>query len=166
MRVAVFSMIDGAGLEGGFFAGHQVPVALAWVLRPADPGFGVSSTVLPPLLTGVFGYGQVSFAVDVFSFGGGVDLYAGIGAFTGGPAPPLIPGPAGLPHVVGACGVALHGEILGGLVSASAWGNLTRRGPAPVSFEGTIELEGCMAWVICASVDVTAGLNSSGFYVF
>ena len=31
--------------------------------------------------------------------------------------------------------------------------------------EGTFGLEGCALWVICASVDVTAGFNSSGFYL-
>ena len=36
-----------------------------------------------------------------------------------------------LPFVVGACGIYVHGEILGGLVSASAWANLSLRGPVP-----------------------------------
>jgi hypothetical protein len=66
---------------------------------------------------------------------------------------------------VGACGINVHGEILGGLVSASAWADLSLRGPVPTYFEGTFGLRGCVAWVLCASVDVTAGVNSSGFYL-
>ena len=89
-----------------------------------------------------------------------------MGAFTVGP--PGIPAAfagAGLPYVVGACGVYVHGEILGGLVSASAWANLALRGPVPVFFDGTVGLEGCVAWVICASTELNAGLDSTGFYL-
>lgn len=168
MRVAVCSWVASGGLEGGFFVGRNVPKALAWVLRPTNPHFGVSDAVLPALLTGVFGYGQLSFGVNWYVFGGGVDLYAGMGAFTMAPPglSPVIAGPVGLPYVIGACGVHVHGEILGGLVSASAWANLTLRGPMPVYFEGTFGLEGCVAWVLCASVDVTGGVNSGGFYLY
>ena len=38
------------------------------------------------------------------------------------------------------------------------------RGPAPIYFDGTVGLEGCVAWVLCASVELNAGLNSNGFY--
>jgi hypothetical protein len=38
--------------------------------------------------------------------------------------------------------------------------------PYPFSFQGTLELEGCVLWVACKSVDLTVGLNSSqGLFV-
>ena len=43
--------------------------------------------------------------------------------------------------------------------------NLSLRGPIPTYFEGTFGLRGCVAWVLCASVSVTAGINSAGFYL-
>ena len=69
----------------------------------------------------------------------------------GGPLAPFAGNPL-LPYVVGACGINVHGEILGGLVSASAWADLSLRGPVPTYFEGTFGLKGCVAWVLCASV--------------
>jgi hypothetical protein len=111
----------------------------------------------------------VSIGVNYYVLGGGVDIFAGAGAFSapiaaGGPLA-LFSGNPLLPYVVGACGIYVHGEILGGLVSASAWANLSLRGPVPTYFEGTFGLRGCVAWVLCASVNVTAGINDSGLYL-
>jgi hypothetical protein len=168
MGIYVCSWVASGGLEGGFFLGHHVPKQLAWVLQPTNPHFGVSDAILPDYLTGLFGYGQLSFGVNWYVLGGGVDLYAGMGAFSD--TPPGLSGAwsdiVGLPYVIGSCGVYVHGEILGGLVSASAWANLSLRGPIPTYFEGTFGLEGCVVWVLCASVDVTGGVNSSGFYLY
>ncbi|MGB9376481.1 MAG: hypothetical protein WCB04_03105 [Mycobacteriales bacterium] len=169
LKVGVISLIVSGGLEGGFFIGNNVPKALAWVLDPTNTHFGMSRNILPATLTGVFGYGQASIGVNYYVVGGGVDIYAGAGAFSapvtaGGPLAPFAGNPL-LPYVVGACGIYVHGEILGGLVSASAWANLSLRGPIPTYFEGTFGLRGCVAWVLCASVNVTAGINSSGFYL-
>jgi hypothetical protein len=77
----------------------------------------------------------------------------------------LSPG-IGLPYVVGNLGGRIHGEILGGLVSAAAWFNLQVLGPYPFGFQGTVGLEACVLWVACGSVDVTVGLNTTeGFYL-
>ena len=167
MKVTVCSWTESSGMEGGFFVGNEVPKQLAWVLEPTNPHFGVSQAILPSSLTGVFGYGQLSRAENFWVFGGSVDIYAGMGAFNVVPPgmSPAFVGVVGFPYVVGACGIYAHGEILGGVVSASAWGNLSLRGPLPVYFEGTFGLEGCVAWVLCASVDVTAGINDSGLYM-
>jgi hypothetical protein len=167
LQVGVISLNSGA-LEGGFFIGNNVPKELAWVLDPTDTHFGMSRSILPPILTGVYGYGQASISVSYWVIGGGVDIFAGAGAFSaplaaGGPVAPFAGNPL-LPYVAGACGIYVHGEILGGLVSASAWANLSLRGPVPTYFEGTFGLQGCVAWVLCASVEITAGINSSGFY--
>ncbi|MCX8052846.1 MAG: hypothetical protein N3B12_03475 [Armatimonadetes bacterium] len=160
----------GAGLEGGIFIGHNCPKAKAWVLQTTTGRFGISQNQLPDILTGVYGYGQVSFGVNWYIFGGGIELYAGLGAFSIVP-----PGMStawsdlaafGLPYVVGSAGVCVHGEILGGLVSAAGWCNMTMGGPVPITFEGKFGLEGCVLWVLCASIEVTAGLGPGGFYMY
>ena len=165
MKVTVCDWTESGGMEGGFFVGSEVPKQLAWVLEPTNPHFGVSQAILPSTLTGVFGYGQLSRGASFgYVLSGGVDLYAGMGAFNVVPPgmSPAFGGVVGFPYVVGACGIYAHGEILGGVVSASAWGNLSLRGPLPVYFEGRFGLEGCVAWVLCASVEVTADINDSG----
>jgi hypothetical protein len=51
-------------------------------------------------------------------------------------------------------------------VSAGGWGNFNVIAPYPFSYQGTIGLEGCVAWVVCGSTDVTAGVNSQdGLFV-
>jgi hypothetical protein len=168
VRVYVAGWMAKGGLEGGFFVGHNTPKHLAWVLQPSSPHFGVSPSILPDRLTGVFGYGQLAFGTNFYVFGGGVELYAGLGAFSEIPqglSSAIATAGVGLPYVVGSCGVRLHGEILGGLLSASGWADLDVRGPVPLYFEGTLGLGGCIAWVLCASVDLNVGVNSGGFYV-
>ena len=169
LKVSMFTTIVSGGLEGGFFIGHDVPNALAWALDTSDPHFGMSRAIMPPLITGVYGYGLASFGFDAFVFGGGVDIFVGAGAFStpvpGFPTPPLVPAPE-LPYLVTALGVYVHGEILGGLVSAAGWANLSLVAGIPPYFEGTLGLRGCVLWVLCASVTVTAGVNSGGFYLY
>jgi hypothetical protein len=169
LKVAVISTIVSGGLEGGFFIGNNVPRELAWVLDTTDTHFRMSRNILPATLTGVYGYGQASMGFSLYVLGGGVDIFVGAGAFSapvaqGGPLAPFAGNPL-LPYVVGACGIYVHGEILGGLVSASAWADLSLRGPVPTYFEGTFGLRGCVAWVLCASTSLTAGVNDSGFYL-
>ena len=169
IRVCVAGWVGKGAMEGGFFVGHNTPKALAWVLQPSSPHFGISPSILPDTLTGVFGYGQIALGFNAYLFGGGVEIYAGAGAFTitpSGQSSPWTPSPGvALPYVLGSCGVHLHGEILGGLVSASGWADLDLRGPVPLYYEGSLGLEGCVLWVLCASVELTVGLNSEGFYV-
>jgi hypothetical protein len=170
VKVEMFAPVGGAGLEGGFFIGNDVPNHLAWVLDTADSRYKMSRALLPANITGIYGYGRASFAVNYYIFGGGVDIFTGAGAFSG----PLLPGAqqaayAGnplLPYVVGTCGVGVNGEILGGFVSASGWTNLSMRGPLPTFYEGSFGLEGCVAWELCASVDITARLSDKGFQLF
>lgn len=169
VKVEAITPIVSGGLEGGLFIGNNVPKTLAWVLDPTNAHFGMSRAILPDTLTGIFGYGQASFGVNYYVLGGGVDIYLGAGAFSapltaGGVLAPFTGNPL-LPYVVGTCGVYVHGEILGGLVSASGWANLSLRGPVPLYFEGTFGLRGCVAWVLCASVSLTAGVNETGFYL-
>jgi hypothetical protein len=166
MKVILCGWIGSGGMEGGFFLGNQVPSNLAWVLRTTSPHFGISSAILPATLTGLYGYGMLSFGINWYIFGGGIELYAGMGAFSEIPAgATTLWGIPGLPYVLGGCGIYVHGEILGGLVSASAWADLSLRASLFPYFEGNFGLEGCVLWVICASISVTAGFNSSGFYL-
>ncbi len=148
----------GNGLEGGLFLGNNVPRTRAWVLYEGGERFGISDSILPQTLTGLYGYGQLKIGVQCFIFGGGVEIFLGVGCFQG----EVLFSP---PAIFGHCGVHVYGEILGGLVSAAAWADLALRGPVPLYFEGSLGLEGCIAWVLCASIEVTAGFNSDGFYL-
>jgi hypothetical protein len=174
MKVYLCGWIGSGGMEGGMFIGHDVNKALAWILHTDSEHFGVSDNILPAKLTGIFGYGQGSFGWNAgYIFGGGIELYAGMGAFSESPGLSgvwptnwsAIPG-LGLPYVIGSGGMYIHGEILGGVVSASAWADLDLRGPAPIYYKGTCGLEGCALWVMCKSVNVTAGLSKDGIYLF
>ena len=168
LKMDVCGWAGGVGMEGGMFIGNNCPKEKAWVLlHTSSEHFGISSAILPDSLTGLYGYGFVSFGVNWYIFGGEVELFAGMGVFSEAPSGMSSAWPAGLglPYVVGSAGVHVTGEILGGLVSASAWADLDLRGPVPIYFEGTFGLEGCVLWVLCASIEVTGGLNSSGFYL-
>lgn len=170
LKVLLCSWVANGALEGGLFLGQGVPKDRAWVLHTDSPRFGISDEMLSDHLTGVFGYGRIAFGFNWYIFGGGIELYAGMGAFAAlapgqiGKGEPWSDLPDSLPYVIGACGIYVHGEILGGLVGASAWAELELRGPVPY-FEGSFGLEGCVLWVICASIRVTAGFNSGGFYI-
>jgi len=149
------------GIQGGFYAGIRAPKEKAWVLGDSKSRFSLNTTVLPNRLTGVYGFGEFRRGFDIFIFSGGIDVYVGLGGFSKISPPAL--------YAVGNLGVDLNGKILGGLVSAGASGNFQVIGafPSPAfSFQGTVGLKGCVLWVICGSVDVTVGLNTSeGFYI-
>lgn len=160
----------GTGVGAAFYIGKGAPKSRAWVLMGGDPRFSLNMTPLPDLLTGVYGSLHVEQGINIAIISGGYELTVGMGAFMLEP-----PGAAslgafspgiGLPYIVGNLGGRIHGEILGGLVSAGAWFNLSIIGPVPFGFEGRVGLEACVLWVICGSVDITIGLNSAeGFYI-
>ncbi len=163
----------GGGLAGGIYLGVNAPKSKAWVLldgSSTNRKFGVNIDNLPDKLTGVYGFGDINFDVNFGIFSGGIEIYAGVGAFLNVVGPDeTIQYMVGLPlpYVVAVVGIYLHGEILWGLVSAAAWGELEIiPGVTPFAFQGTVGLEGCVLWVMCASVEVTAGFSSSqGFYI-
>ena len=158
-----------AGARGRFFV-DNVPNALAWALDTTDPHFRMSRAILPATITGFDGYGVASAGFNLYILGGGVDIFVGAGAFSAPVSDGTVLAPfAGnplLPYVVGACGIHAYGEILGGLVSASGWANLSLRGPVPRYFEGTFGLRGCVAWVLCGSVSITARLSDNWLQLF
>jgi len=157
--------LGSAGLTGGIFIGNNVPRSEVWVLTDGSNHYAVDISQFPEYITGVYGFGQVSVSLDFGIFGGGIEIYAGLGAFVNvgavdfGSNMPALP----LPYILANFGVKLHGEILWGLVSASAWCNLQIMVGNPFYFQGTCGLEGCVAWVICASADVTITLDENGF---
>jgi hypothetical protein len=172
LAVQVVSPLAGVSAEGGFYAGINAPKSEAWVLANTGDRFKLNTTPLPDRLTGVYGFAKVSRSINKFVFSGGMEAYAGLGAFVLSPQQVIdlsaqSSGPGlGLPFVVGNVGLHIWGEILGGLVSAGATADLNVIAPYPFSFQGTFGLEGCVVWVVCGSVDVTAGLNSSeGLFV-
>ena len=170
VSLSVMHTGGGTGVGAGFYIGHNAPKSRAWVLIGNDPRFNLNTAALPDNLTGVYGSIHIHQGVNLYVVSGDYDLYLGLGAFV------LTPGAAtqlggvlpaiGLPYVVGNLGGRIHGDILGGLVSAGAYFDMQVIGPYPFSFEGTVGLEGCVLWVFCGSVDVSVGLNSSqGFYI-
>ncbi len=125
LGVEVVGPISDNGVEGGFYIGINAPKSNAWILADAGGRFSLNMSAMPDNLTGVYGYVRVNSSVNLYVVSGGVEVYAGLGAFvnTGNPSDPGS-GLTGLPYVVGNVGVHIWGKILGGLVSAGAWGNL------------------------------------------
>jgi hypothetical protein len=160
----------GSGISAAFYIAKNAPKSRAWVLVGTDPRFSLNTAALPDRLTGIYGSLHVEQSVNIAIISGGYEITIGLGAFQLEPAGAaalgaLAPVP-GLPYVVGNLGGRVHGEILGGVVSAGAWFNLQVIGPYPFGFQGTVGLEACVLWVACGSVDVTVGLNTTeGFYI-
>jgi hypothetical protein len=170
LSVKISTITLGAGLSGGLFIGNNAPRDQLWVIQEGSSGsrkFGVDISKIEPSVTGVYIFGDVELSVGFAGIiEGGVEIYAGVGAFldgyTGSGSPSVVPGIT----IVGIVGVYIYGEILWGLVSASAWGELEMYLGDPVWFEGTFGLRGCVLWVICGEIEITAGINSSGgFYI-
>ena len=149
----------GAGVESGFFLGMNAPKEKAWVMDGISGKYGLNKAMLPSHLTGFYVYSSVKMAVNIaYIISGGYQVYTGVGAFID----------AGAFALVGNVGVKIWGSILGGLVSASAWGNLQLVAglPSP-GFEGAIGLEACVLWVVCGSIDVHCGYNNTdSFYIY
>jgi hypothetical protein len=157
LALKIMGISGGSGLGAGFYAGINAPKAKAWVLIGSNPRYKLNMTLLPNNLTGVYGYLHLSQSVNLYVVSGGYELYVGLGAF-------LSP----LPTVIGNLGGRIHGEILGGLVSAGAGFNmqLAVGPPCGLGFQGTVSLDACVLWVFCGGVDLTVGLNGcDGFYI-
>jgi len=173
LSVNVVYPVGQAGVEGGFYLGINAPTSEAWVLNSGmDSRFGLNTAALPATLTGVYGYVKVSNSINLWVVSGGYDAYVGLGGFwlpaiSTGPLNAVAPGAGlGVPYVIGNVGYEVWGEILGGLVSADGWTDLQVIAPYPFSFQGTVGLHACAAWLVCGTADVSVGLNSvQGFYV-
>ncbi|MCB9215054.1 MAG: hypothetical protein H6616_04165 [Ignavibacteria bacterium] len=167
--VSMYNMVGGLGitvgggttLETGVYLGINAPKSKAWVMDGINGRFGLNKGGLPTNLTGFYAYLGISQGVDLFIVSGGYQMYVGVGAF----APSISDVPSG--GVIGNFGIYVWGKILGGLVSAAAWGNLQMIAAIPPAFEGSLGLEACVLWVFCGSVSVHAGFNKDdGFYLY
>jgi hypothetical protein len=148
------------GVESGVFLGVNCPTSKIWVTDDINGRFSFNKNALPTNpggnITGMYAYISQETSINLYIVSGGYQVYAGVGAFVG---------PSGF-GVVGNVGVRIWGEILGGLISASAWGDLQLLAGIPPAFEGTIGLEACALWIFCGSVDVHCGYNHiDGFYL-
>jgi hypothetical protein len=95
--------------------------------------------------------------VNAYVISGGFETYAGLGAFS---ADGL-----GFPAVVGHLRAYLWGDILGGLLSAAAWGDLQLvLSPVDPQFKGTVGVEVCALWVLCADAEISMLVNSGGVH--
>lgn len=167
--VAMYGMVGGLGvtvgggmsLETGIFMGINAPKDRAWVMDGINGRFGLNKGGLPDRLTGFYAYLGLSMGIDLFIVSGGYQIYVGVGAF----APSISDVPTG--GIIGNFGIYIWGKILGGLVSAAAWGNLQMIGAIPPAFEGSLGLEACVLWLFCGSISVHAGFNKDdGFYLY
>jgi hypothetical protein len=167
VELKVMKTGETGAVGAGFYIGQNAPKSRAWVLAGDDPRYSLNMTVMPTNLTGIYGTVHVHQGVNLWVISGDYDIYIGFGAFVlPAPIPGSISPGVGLPYIVGNLGGRIHGDIVGGLVSAGAYFNLQLIGPYPFSFQGTVGLEGCVVWVACGSVDLTIGLNSDeGFYI-
>jgi len=151
----------GVGVESGLFLGINAPKEKAWVMDGISGKYGLNKNLLPSHLTGFYAYGSVKMSVNIaYVISGGYQVYTGLGAFVDLAPPEFV--------LVGNVGVKIWGSILGGLASASAWGNLQLAVGLPnPGFEGAIGLEACVLWVVCGSVDVHCGYNKTdSFYIY
>jgi hypothetical protein len=150
------------GASSGFMVAGNADKNDIWVMSDPNNKFSVAMSQLPSTISGVYGFGSVSFGDDYGVFEGSVDLYAGVGAFANTSLGTYVPGLV-LPYVLMNVGVNIYGEILWGAASAEAWVNLQYCLGAPSYFQGTAGFEVCVLWVFCGSVDLTITLDEDGF---
>jgi hypothetical protein len=152
----------GAGLEAGLWFGINSNKDNVWVMDGISGRFGLNKAALPQYITGLYAYMSFSASVSYYVVSGGFQAYAGVGAFAGYGQNTG----AGF-GVIGNVGLYVWGKILGGLVSADAWGDLQIIVGVPPAFQGTLGLDACVLWVFCGSVTVNAGFNANqGFYLY
>ncbi len=168
LALEIISSLGGMGGEGGLFLGYNTPTSKIWVMSDEDGRFALDTGNLPNTLSGIYGYGKYGASLSLGLISGGYEGFVGLGAFIGedsADVPSECSYQAGfpLPYVAGHCGLHVWGKLLGGVVSASAWGHLQLFFPQ-LFFKGTLGLKGCVAWVMCASIELSAGLGSNGFY--
>ncbi len=152
----------GAGLEAGLWFGINSNKDNVWVMDGISGRFGLNKAGLPQYITGLYAYMSFSASVSYYVVSGGYQAYAAVGAFAGYGQNTG----AGF-GVIGNVGLYVWGKILGGLVSADAWGDLQMIIGVPPAFQGTLGLDACVLWVFCGSVTVNAGFNANqGFYLY
>jgi hypothetical protein len=160
---AVPSGSAASGTESGIWFGINSDKDNVWVMDGISGRFGLDKGALPQHITGFYAYQSWSQSVNAFYvLSGGYQAFAAIGAFAGYGGD--IGGGFG---VIGNVGLYVWGKILGGVVSADAWGNLQIIVGVPPAFAGEIGLDVCVLFVICGSETIHGGFNASqGFYIY
>jgi len=153
----------GSGEEAGLWVGLNSNKDDVWVMDGINGRFGLNKAALPQHITGFYGYYSWSQSEELaYLLSGGYRAYAGLGAFVGYGGD--IGGGFG---VVGNVGIYVWGRVLGGVVSADAWGDLQLIVGYPPAFEGAIGVDVCVLWVVCGSETIHGGFNASqGFYLY
>ena len=169
VAVAMYGISGGAsgssasGQEAGFWLGINTNKDDVWVMDGISGRFGLNKAALPQYITGFYAYYSFSGSQNFdYVFTGGYQVYVGLGAFGGyGQDTGLGFG------VIGNAGVYLWGKILGGIVSADAWGDFQIIVGVPPAFAGEVGMEACVLFVFCGSETVHGGFNKSqGFYLY
>jgi len=172
LAVDLCGLTFGAGLGGGLFIGYQAPLDQIWVIQEGSSEsrrFGININKMGNPVTGIYIFGDLEQSINFGIVKGGIEIYAGVGVFLTG----SYTGTDGTTSpededfiIIGVVGVYIHGEILWGLVSASAWGELEIYFGTLMGFEGTFGLRGCILWgAICGEIEIIAGINSDGIYI-
>jgi len=152
-----------SGKEAGLWLGIHSNKDDVWVMDGISGRFGLDKGALPQNITGFYAYVSWSDAVNAYYLlSGGYQAFAALGAFVGFGGD--IGGGFG---AIGNVGLYVWGKILGGVVSADAWGNLQIIGGVPPAFAGEIGMDVCVLFVICGSETIHGGFNASqGFYIY
>ncbi len=150
--------------EGGLWVGINTNKDDVWIMDGISGRYGLNKHALPQNISGFYAYTSWSRSGNALYViaQGGYQTYAGLGAFLGFGGD--IGGGFG---VIGNVGLHVWGEILGGIVSVDAWGNLQIIVGVPPAFEGAIGYDVCALWVACVSGTIHAGFNANqGFYLY
>ncbi len=169
VAVSMYSMGGGASgasssnKEAGLWFGINSNKDNIWVMDGISGRFGLNKQALPQRITGVYAYVSWGDAKNFgYVFSGGYQAFAALGAFAGYGGD--IGGGFGL---IGNVGLYLWGKILGGIVSADAWGNLQLIVGYPPAFAGEIGMDACVFLVFCGGTTLHCGFNASqGFYIY
>jgi hypothetical protein len=161
--------------EGAFFAKYNAPTEKVWALDKITRGPSIRGILQGQKrynLTGIYLAGSFSYTVRLIEIiEGGYTLWAGVGffgpSFTDKDESGLDLRTTFLAHG----GVGIHGELLEGLLSASAWAELLSSFTFPLDFnpynlqfciQGTLGVEAC-ALIFCVSWQGTIHLDDGGF---
>jgi hypothetical protein len=152
-----------AEFAAAFFVGANAPMDDVWVLDEIKKGPSTKAILTQKVnidensaLTGFYCAGKMEAGIDCYIISGGYEIWGGFGCFVSS-EPKLI--------AIAVAGVGIHGEILGGLVSASAWAELNGAIVVALPLEftmcGTIGFDACLL-VWCVDWDGTLCLGTNG----
>jgi len=160
--------------EGAFFVGYKAPTEKIWALDQITRGPSIR-TILSNQgtseLTGFYFAGSFGYTLSLWGIiEGGYTIWAGVGFFGEPPtAQTAMPSATFLGHA----GLEIHGAVLGGLATASAWAELLADTKISSDFHiclmGTLGVKACIIH-LCASwqgtihIDDETGIGTGACY--